>query len=60
MKEFIWKIRYALRINKFAKCGLLHGWYLAGVAIESFPEWVEESPEDMADEEMSSWTDDGE
>ena len=55
MSELIWKLRYALYMNKVSKCGICFGWYCAGAAVESWPDWIDEHPHDMAWEEMSCW-----
>ena len=57
MKRLIWKLRYALRINRYSKTGIKYGWYCAEVALEGNEADVSEDPNEWADEEMSNWSD---
>jgi hypothetical protein len=56
MKTLIWKIKYALRIRAIAKASFSLGWYMAGVAVECQDDYLDWHAEDMADEEMSYWS----
>ncbi len=56
VKRLTWMARYARHFSKKTDTSFSFGWESATVATQEYSDWLEEKPEDSADEELSYWT----
>jgi hypothetical protein len=56
MKKLIWKIRYAAHMRKRALMPVAYCWAAAGIALDEYPENIEDDPRWCCDDELSYWT----
>jgi len=53
---FFWKVRYAAIMRAKTRCKWLFCWEAAGCAIDSNPDWRDDTPAEAVACELSYWT----
>ena len=56
MKKLIWKIRYAAHMRKRTSIPVAYCWAAAGIALDEYPENIDDDPRWCCDDELSYWT----